>query len=162
MSLAEARARGPLVLRPWHADLHHALHAAVDGARDEFVQRKVRITQHAPQHRHVDAGDDARTHTVGHRQRGLARRRAEDIGQDQHFVVRQTVDHGPDLRLGLGRAGASVDVDGRQTDRTDRVGMVRHGQQGGGLGGVGDEQDGGHGYGRGLSTPRRPARKNQM
>ncbi len=115
-----------LVLGPRHADLHHALRAAVHGARDEFVQRHVGVAQRAPQHRHVDAGDDARAHAVGHRQRRLAGRGAEDVGQDQHLGGRQRGQRRADLRLRLGRAGAGGDVDAqpgrrRSPDRRARA-----------------------------------------
>jgi hypothetical protein len=84
LDLIIAGRQGTLVLGSRHADLHHPLHATVDGADDEFVQRHLGVTQHAPEHRHVDTGDDPRVHAVGHRHRGATGRGAEDIGQDQH------------------------------------------------------------------------------
>src|SRR5664279_1906522 len=99
LSLAEARACSPsllliltvafiasclqrLVLRPGRCDLNHALRRAGHGPRHDGIERLVGIAQGAPEHGHVDAGDDLHVHAVGQALRHVARRRPEHVGED--------------------------------------------------------------------------------
>src|SRR5580765_8005721 len=116
LSLAEARACRPslllilavalitaapfqrLVLRSRRRDLHDALGGAGDGAREHRFQRFFAMAERAPEHWHVDAGDDLDANAIGQALGDVAGRGAEDVGEDQDFGRAQALEDLPALR----------------------------------------------------------------
>src|SRR5690606_17818597 len=104
VSLAEARACRPSLLemvtlvlimgcgtspgrRPVGRDLHHPRGGAIQGARDELLQRLGRIVEGAPEHGHIDPGDDFDMHAIGQAMHGVAGGGPKHVGQHQNLAA---------------------------------------------------------------------------
>jgi hypothetical protein len=76
-----------LILWPRDRDLHDTLGGPVHSPRNQRFQRLVGIAQRPPEHGHVDARDDAHPLAVGNAHRGVARRGAEDVREQQDVTA---------------------------------------------------------------------------
>src|SRR5450432_2298098 len=141
LSLAEARACRPslllilivaliiasglarLVLRPRRRHLHDALRRTGHGAGERGIERFVLIAKRAPEHGHVDAGDDLDVNAVGQALGDVAGRRAEDVGEDQDIRRRQPREHLSALGLDLLDRPVGQDVERTELARALRKSM---------------------------------------
>jgi hypothetical protein len=115
-----------LVLRLRSGNLHHALRGARHRTHDDRLQRLCGIAKRAPKHRHIDPGDDSHLRAIAEPLSDVARRRPEDISENQSLGVAHSLQQFTrlcfdDFDRRLGR-----DIERFQDPRTLGKRMLRH------------------------------------